>query len=311
VATPSGYDPGNTTIDPTTGQTRVTGTPLAAAPAPAAPPAEMTPAQAAAAGLGWVDKNHPLYGTAGYVGAPAAAAAPGATGSTPTGTAPGGANTIPGQAAAASTYSATPGAAPTQNTTNQGTQDVVRNSYLARATAPPNVDPNSQAIRGPADAFAAAQERARRDASSSLAEGMAGSGMTGAQAVEQRLVNERSSQARAGFEADLVRQEIQTKRDEAAEALKMLAGQISDDQARALQKIIADMDAQLKTQSLQSSVGLGERELALKDKLGMMGGNLDLMGMLMNNSQFNKNMGFNIGDREAYWNQVNLENILG
>ena len=30
--------------------------------------ADYDPGQAAAAGLGWVDKNHPLYGTKGFVG---------------------------------------------------------------------------------------------------------------------------------------------------------------------------------------------------------------------------------------------------
>lgn len=47
--------------------------PAAAAPATTAPPlqpqgGEMTPQQAAAAGLGWVDKNNPNYGKPGFVG---------------------------------------------------------------------------------------------------------------------------------------------------------------------------------------------------------------------------------------------------
>jgi hypothetical protein len=275
----------------------------------------MTPAQAAAAGLGWVDKSHHLYGTAGYVGSKPAGTAPAGGTATPgaayTPPPANGAQTIPGQAAAASTYSTTPGAAPAANTTNQGTQDVVRNTYLERATKPATVDQNDPAFRQQADAFAAGEERARRDASADLAEATAGTGQTGFQTGEQRLINERSAQRRGAFEADLVRQELTTKRQEASQALEMLSGQISADQARDLQKYIADLDAQLKTAGLTASTGLGQAELSLKDKLGTMGGNIDLLGLLMNNAQFNKNLGFNIGDREQYWNQVALDRVLG
>ena len=48
------------------------------APIPGTDPSEMTPAQAAAAGLGWVPRNHPNYGQPGYVGASTTPAAPGA-----------------------------------------------------------------------------------------------------------------------------------------------------------------------------------------------------------------------------------------
>src|SRR5262245_13899929 len=66
------------------------------------------------------------------------------------------------QAKAAQTYSSTPGAAPTMNTSNQGTQDVVRNSWLSQATQSTTVDPNDPNIKQQVDPYAAAQERARR-----------------------------------------------------------------------------------------------------------------------------------------------------
>lgn len=291
----------------------VPGQPVAAPPLTTNTPAQgdWTPQEANLAGLGWVDKNHPLYGTAGFVGPRTAAApAPAPTGGAPTGGTPAG--NITQQGRNAETYSGTPGAAPTNNTTNQGTQDVVRNSYLERAMQPVDVDPRTNsAIRTQSDAYAAASERARRDQTADLAEATAGTGQTGLQDTEQRLINERAAQGRGQFEASLVSQELQTKRTEVAQALESLKGMISDDQTRALQDRLAQLDAQLKTASLNASTGLGQAELALKDKLGMAGINVDLASLLQNNDQFNKTLGFNIGDREAYWNNAALDQILG
>lgn len=273
--------------------------------------ADMTPGEAAAAGLGWVDKNHPLYGTAGYVGSqPAGGAAAGGAAGGASGGAAGG-NTVAGQGTAAQTYSSTPGADPDAATTNQGTQDVVRNSYLERATKPLSDPRTDQGVRMASDSYNAATERARRDATADLAEGTAGSGQVGFQNAEQRLINERAGQARGSFEADLVQKDLQRQRDETNDALSHLTGMISDDQARALQDKLASLDAQLKTAALNSSDSLGRAELSLKDKLGTGGLSLDTLKTLLNDQQFNKNLGFNIGDREAFWNQQALDRVLG
>jgi hypothetical protein len=243
---------------------------------------------------------------------PAAPKAPGAADPyAPPPPASGGGQTVPGQAAAGQTYSGTPGAAPTANTTNQAAQDVVRNSYLERAAAP-ITDPRARSdFRMVADTQAAAAERARRDATADLAEGMAGTGQTGAQSVESRLIAERAAQQRGNFEADLVRQDLQQQRADVENALKALTGMIDADQTRALQQKLAELDAQLKTASLNASTGLGSQELALKDRLGMAGINVDLLGKLLQNQQFNNNLGFEMGDREAYWNNAALNQILG
>lgn len=279
---------------------RVQGTGLTAAPAEAKPEGMSDEDWA-----NFQSRYRPQAGAAPQPGytppAPAPAGTPGAPGQ----------STIPGQAGAASTYSATPGVAPSATTTNQGTQDVVRNSYLERASAPLK-DPRTQpGYQIQTDAFNAATERARRDASGDLAEGTAGSGQTGMQTSEQRLINERAGQARGNFSADLVRQDLQNQRDDTNKALESLRGMISDDQTRQLQDKLAAIDAQLKQQSLSSSTDLGNRELSLRDKLGTGGLNLDMIRTLLQNDQFNNNLGFNIGDREAYWNQVALDRVMG
>lgn len=211
------------------------------------------------------------------------------------------------QAQKAQTYSGAPGAAPTQNTTNQGTQDVLRNKYLQQVTQGTTIDAqNDPNIRQQSDAFAAAQERARRDQASDIAEKFAGSNQTGAQNVEQRMLNERAAQGRASFEADLVGRELQNRRDEINNAMQQLGGMLTGDQERAMQKELANIDAQLK----RAGIDLGSKELGLKEKLGMGGLNVDLARLLLQNKQFGQDLGFRIGDREATLNQQALLSLL-
>jgi hypothetical protein len=105
-----------------------------------------------------------------------------ATGSAPISTtpAPAAATETPAQIAqSAATQSSTPGAAPTEATANQGTQDVVRNSWLQQATQSTQVDPNDPNIKQQVDPFAAQQERQRRDYESAAAERLSASRCSG------------------------------------------------------------------------------------------------------------------------------------
>lgn len=303
-------DPHNPLVPPPPhGPARVTGGPDLAAP--------MTPESAGAAGLGWVDANHPLYGTPGYVGSqpaatPGAAAVPAAT---PGAAAPADTGSFndkvvtPG--VAAQTVSTTPAADPDAATTNQGTQDVVRNSWLQRALQTPTANGDDPNIRAQSDVFSAAQERARRDQVADSAEHFAGSGQTGAQTVEERLINEKSSNTRAAFEGDLVTHDLQRQRDEVVQGLQALGGTLDADQNRLLQTKLAEIDAALKRESLTSTTDLGNKELDLKRLLGMAGVNVSLLGLNQDQNQFNSTMGFNIGDREAYYNQQALDSMMG
>lgn len=218
---------------------------------------------------------------------------------------------VASQGNGAQTYSATPGAAPTQTTTNQGTQDVVRNSLLAKATQDTHVDTNDPNFRQQADTFAAAQERARRNASSDNAAQLAGSGQVGAQATNDRMINEQAAQNSASFEAQLVGNELKNKRAEVADAISQLSGLVTGDQMRALQKQLADIDAQIKQSSLDQSTALGGRELDIKSMLGQGGLNVDLMRLLLQNQQFNNDLGYRIGSDEAHLDQQSVLSLLG
>lgn len=247
-------------------------------------------------------------------GAPAPAPEPTPTAAPAASTAPAApaATTVPGQAQAASTYSATPGAQPTQQTSNQGTQDVVRNSYLQRATQGTQIDRNDPNLKQQVDSYAAGVDRARRQYETDAAERLSAKGMgsSGAMDIERRLAAERAGQAVGSFESQLVGRELQNRRAEISDALQNLGGLVSGDQARALQKELADIDAQLKQAGMDLQGSLGSREIALKDKLGTGGLNVDMMRMLLQNQQFGDQLGFNVADREAFWNNQALQSLF-
>lgn len=253
----------------------------------------------------WVPKDHPLAQQGTATPATSAAPAPGTPG-TP------GATSIGQQATNAQTYSSTPGAAPLANTTNQGTQDVTRNSYLQRATQGTTIDRNDPNFKQQTDAFNAGVERQKRDYLTDAAERYSAKGMgdSGAMENERRMAAERAGQAQGSFEAQLVGRELENRRKEITDALGNLRGMISGDQQLALQKELAQIDAQLKQAGLTQSGDLGARELALKDKLGTGGLNIDLMRLLQQGQQFGDTLGFNVADRTAYWNNQALQNLM-
>jgi hypothetical protein len=237
-----------------------------------------------------VPKNHPL--AAQYGGGTAATpTAPGAT--TPT---YGTSGSIPGQAGNASTYSTTPGAAPLPNTTNQGTQDVVRNSYLDTIAKGTNVDRNDPMFRMQSDAFSAAQERQRRNAQDDLGEAAFAAGQrgVGGNLVEQRMIDETAARNVGQFEAGLVGQELQQRRDDIRNALSSLGGMIQGDQAAALQRELAALDAAIKRESLAQTGSLGTADLSLRDKLGTGALNVDLLRALLQNQQIGNQLGFDV-----------------
>lgn len=254
---------------------------------------------------GWVPKG--MAGTPaapGTVAPPAPGAAPPATDGgnsyLPTNAAPGtpGATNLATQNANAQTYSLTPGAAPVNNTTNAATQDVVRNSYLDTLSRGTNVDTNDPTFRMQADAFGAAQERARRNAiddsaQANFAEGTRGSG---AENIERRMADEASARNQGTFEAGLVGQELQSRRSEIQNALASLGGMIDNDQKMALTRELANLDAAIKREGLTQTGQLGNRDIDVREQLGLGGLNVNLISALLGNQNFNDQLGFNVSN---------------
>lgn len=149
----------------------------------------------------------------------------------------------------------------------QPRNDALYTQLLARAQQSTNVDRNDPAVRAQADAYAANEERSRRNYISDIAE------RSGPQANirgEQRMASERVGQRTGAFEAQLVARELQTKRDEISQALEGLQGRITEDQRLALQRELGLLDAAIRQQLGQAGIGIQQGQLDLgKANLGL------------------------------------------
>jgi hypothetical protein len=72
-----------------------------------------------------------------------------------------------------------------------------------------------------------------------------------------------------------------------------------------------DVDAAMKKLGIESQTSLGTSDLALRDKLGTGGLNAQILSMLMNNDQYNKGLGADLGKFNASQNSSYLNALLG
>lgn len=264
----------------------------------------------------WVPASHPLAqsagATAGGAGAPTAGAAPTSQAATPPGTTPASpaSSYLQAQATNAQTYSQTPGAAPAATTTNQGTQDVVRNSYLQQATQGTRIDTADPNFRQQVDPFAAAVTREKRDFLSDQAE-KAGPYATGALRGQARMASERAGQAIGSFEADLVGRELTNRRNEIQAALDGLRGQISDDQQRMLQRELAALQAEIQRLSINTGADVARSGQSLQQRLAQMQDAFNRAQLAQQDRQFGDTLGFNVGVAELGANERALAALFG
>jgi hypothetical protein len=223
---------------------------------------------------GWVPAGHPDAGQASPTGAQPPAGTPGAPPDTPA--------------------------------------SVATNSYMAQAQQGTQIDRNDPNIRQQVDPYAAAQERARRNYESESAERLSARGManSGVMDQERRYAMETAGQNTGMFEAQLVGRELQNRRAEIQTALAQLMQMGESDKTRQLQRELAEIDRQLKQAGLDLQGSLGHAELWLRDKLGTGALNVDMLRALLQNNQFGQNLGFNIADREAHWNNQALQYLF-
>lgn len=259
---------------------------------------------------GVVDRNNPIYtnAMAAYNQAqPQVEENGGYLANTP----PAGTPTNQQEAAkAASTYSSTPAAAPTQNTTNQGSQDIYRNALIAQMTQDPIPGRDDAAVRAQVDPYRAAMDRqvnqqVRADAERAFASGQDYGN------PERLAAAERAGQQSGLFESQIVGRELQNRRDQIKEAIQQFGSTLSGDQMRALQKQLADLDAQIKRESLAQSGSLGAQDIGLRRDLGTGQLNLGLLGLLLNNQQFNDSQGLQAALAQAGLNRDALLAAMG
>lgn len=165
-------------------------------------------------------------------------------------------------------------------------QNAERNAALygqlqARANQSLNVDRNDPAIRAQADAYAANEERARRNYVSDAAER---GGPLGNIEGERLIASERAGQRTGTFESMLVGQEMTARRQEIAQALTEMGSMLSEDQRNALQMQLSQIDAALREQ------GYGIQQQGL---------GLDRYKADLQNTQFNDRLGLDAEDLAA------------
>jgi hypothetical protein len=207
--------------------------------------------------------------------------------------------------------------------------------------APTLTDPT---LKGQADAFSLGQTRAKDRARSVLAERAAGQGGAGVEGegFSQGLMGleQQQGEAEGSFNAGLVGQELQQRRQQLMSAAALAGNQITSEQQLALQKQLADVDAQIKREGMAQQGGqfsqslseqqrqsgidaelkrlgitsqtqLGQGDLDLRRLLGSGQLNLGLLQAMQQNSQFGQNLGAQLGMFGAGQNQSALLAMLG
>lgn len=186
----------------------------------------------------------------------------------------------------------TPGqAAATAQTTDR--KNTLYDTLLSRANQSLTVDPNDPNIRQQTDAYAANEERAKRNYLADVAEK---DGPNANIRGETRMANERVGQRTGTFASQLVGQELTARRAEIQHALDTEGAMLTEDQRLALQEKLAMFDNALKQQGL----GLQEKSLGLQEK----GLNNDMTRALLQNQQFQDDLGLRAEDRASYYDLV-------
>jgi hypothetical protein len=178
-------------------------------------------------------------------------------------------------------------------------EQLVTRRWTEMANQPVGVDRNDPEFRNRSDAYGANVERARRNY---LDETAARSGTTANLQGEARLASERAGQAVGDFESELVEREIANQRAEIQSALSGLYGMVSDEERRALELKLAELDAAVRRESTAASSALGHADLGLRGELGRAGISVDILRAMLGNQQFDRDLGFRIGSREADMN---------
>lgn len=113
------------------------------------------------------------------------------------------------------------------------------NMLMGRATQSLNVDPNDPVIRNQTDAYAAQQERARRNYLQQTAES---AGPSANISAENRSSAETAGQNTSGFQAGLIANEISARRQEIQSALSGAQGLLTSEQAMQLQEELGQLN---------------------------------------------------------------------
>lgn len=239
------------------------------ADAPAAAPSTPDPFAAMGGGVqvngGWVPKSHPLA-QQGASPSPAPAPSPAAPAPSPTAA-----------------------AAPPPTTISDAFQQGLVNKLNASQTP---VDANNPAISGAIAANKLAEQRGAERQRNILAEQAAKDGTDASGGFQTGLLGiEQDRAAREGkFAGDAVRG-LQDSQDRNLLAALGLAGSsVAQDKSLAQQKELADLDAELRRLGINTQASIAGRDADIRSRQGDAGLNNQLLGILLNNDQFGRQL---------------------
>lgn len=192
-------------------------------------------------------------------------------------------NGTPGQVTPAPVQQPTPSANPQDDALRQQLID----SLIKRSTQSLSIDQNDPLIRQQADPLEAQMTRDAREALSGMAEsGGPSANLEG----EQRVMAERTGQAKGQLESSLIGNELTARRQEIQSALSGMQGLLTADQQMALEKELGYLDDATKRIGLSNSFALGTAGL-----------NQDWMKALLSNQQFLDSLGLESEQQYNYW----------
>jgi hypothetical protein len=196
-------------------------------------------------------------------------------------------------------------------------KDLLLKTIRDRMTQDLNIDPNDPIIKNQVDHYGAKQENTRSRYMSEMAEKLSaqGLGASGRLNNEQRFADEQSARSQGEFQAELMGRELLTRRNEIQQAIDSMANVLTESERQALQRELSAADNALRrygidTQNSQYYAGLGQAdrqfaaELAQRDRLAGSDDAFRYAQLGQNDSQFRDQLGFNLGDRQAYWDAV-------
>lgn len=146
---------------------------------------------------------------------------------------------------------------------NSALRDELIKTLLERSKQSLNIDASTDPnIRNQVDPFEAAQQRQSRNFLADMAEKHGpGANLTG----EARVASEHAGQATAGYQGQLIGQEINSRRQEIQNALTSMQGYLSDQDRLALQQELGHLNDATARLGLSNQYDLGMRNLGLED----------------------------------------------
>lgn len=139
-------------------------------------------------------------------------------------------------------------------------------------------------------------------------QGLSGSG--GNESMIRGLAQDRAGRE-STFAGNAVADANRTKEQQLTGLLGLTGGMLGNIDNQQLQRYGMDLDAQLRREGLGASTGLGQGDLALREKLGMGNLNLGLAGLLQGGQQFGQSLASNNAQFSAGLNQQALLQMLG